>query len=96
MPAETATSITVRRPDTSLQKICDEWNLRARKSGEPGFRVSIVEVVRPTGHVNHHLRLDVPSGRRESLSLGSVDPRNVRMAIRVLLVRANAKVPFQF
>jgi hypothetical protein len=91
------TQTTVGPAPENIRKVCDKWNLRAKASGEGGFRVSGSTVTRPSvGRVNYHLRLDLPSGKRLSVSLGMTDDKTVLEAIRAMLRQAKQQVSFSF
>lgn len=94
--SDVITTVSIAQAPAPIRKVCEDWNGKARRAGEIGYRVSVSAITRPGGHVNHHLRLDLPNGQRLVVSLGNVEPTTIRSAIRALLTKSGQTVHFEF
>lgn len=75
-----AVSVVMGKPPANVAKVVAAWN--AAHVGQA--TASAVAIKRPSGHVNHHLRMALSAGERRALSLGATDDMTVTSGLSAL------------
>jgi len=78
-----ATHALLRSPP-DVSRWAAKWN-RLRTDGA---RIAVVAIQRPSGHVNHHMRLYTRDAKQFSLSLGATDAATLDAGAAALVALA--------